>query len=318
MRAIVLPVFLGLCVGPCAVAMADDERAAEPKDKEQKAVDQGGELSMFWVPYGGAYVRAAWGVQFRYDMPLIKKPGVLWETTKLTLAASEVYGYTNNRLSAYAEVTPIAFFKLRVTAAHDYMLRGFDGGIRVLTTAGQMRLSAGMVERGNANAVDWVDGVNNSDVFTEPVYGGGLRLLIQPTLQAKVGPIGVQYTLTADINHYSVDGYSGDDIFHDPHTYSLRELSDWGISHQGTVAYIAELSGELIAGLTSRYYAPRNIDNIESLSLEGTFFYKADWDYFGERWHPWGAAQIGTLLSDPMHEREFSWVLVFGADVRLF
>jgi hypothetical protein len=277
------------------------------------------ELGAFIVPIGGAYLRTGLGVTLRYQVPLVNKPGVLWETTNVTVGVRETYGYVNNTLGAFVEVTPIAFFKLQAVASYDTLLPyPFAGGMRRLTPLGKQKLAAGEVERGNSEAIDWVDGKENRAIFEAPLTSHGLRLRIQPTLQAKLGPILLQYNFAIDYNNYRAGSYGGEDeIYHDTFTFSLRRMRDWGMFHEGTVAYQLPVKADLRVGVTSRFYRPMGT-KLDSLSVNGLVYFRPSQRFLRDRLSPYAAVQLGTLLLDPMHRYDFSWLILIAADFKLF
>jgi hypothetical protein len=296
---------------------APETAGAPPGPTDVRPRAPSAELGFVLVAWGMAYTRSALGLNARYEAPLVGRPGVLWNTTNVAFGVRNLYGYVNNTLSAFVEVTPIAFFKLQLSAAYDSLIiHPASGGARVLTPLGEQKLKDGDVKRGDADAIDWVDGKDNRKNFFAPVSADGLRLRIQPTLQAKAGPLGLQYNFTADFNFYRAANYNGDAIVSDTFTFTLRKLRDFGHVHELVAA--AEIPGirdELRVGAVGKYYhvAGTGLDN---LSLNALVFYRPRWSVLGERVSPWVAAQAGTNLIDPMHQYDFSWVLVLGVDLR--
>lgn len=315
------PLFMVVGLVMITLVCVPAARADESGDRDPSA-----EIGLIMVPYGMNYLRVALGVTAKYQIPLIEKPGVLWETSNVTVGLRNLHGFVNNTTGAFIEVTPIAVFKLRVTASYDRMIvNPFDGGVRVLTDNGRALLAQGRIERGNDDAIDWVDGQNNSAVFRDPIGGGGLRLKIQPTLQARFGPIAVQYNFLADINRYSAgdaDTTDGDDVYHDTYTFTLRQLHDRSFGHDVLIAYDAPrepgqlLPGEVLAGLRLSYTKVSGTE-LDNVGLLAVLRYRPDVAWFGDRWKPWTIAQLGTHLSDPMHQYDFAWVLALGVDISM-
>jgi hypothetical protein len=279
-------------------------------------------VSFVWVPWGMNYIRAAIGLTATYKAPLVQRQGILWDTTNVTVGVRNFFGFVNNTAGAFVEVTPIAFFKLHVYAGYDRLFIGsFNGGMRVLTPAGRQRLAEGRVERGNLDAVDWSDNDvarNNRLIFEAPHGADGMRLRIIPTLQGKVGPVGIQYNFMADFNFYRAEGDGPDDIYHDTFTFTLRKLRDKGFQHELNVALtVPNIPDEIIAGLTGRYYHVPSTE-LHNLFAGALFFVRPRWRLAGERISFFGGGQVGTNLIDPMYQYAFSWVSFVGVDCKLF
>jgi hypothetical protein len=308
---------LGLAPGPAHAAdyrvPPDTRVVAAPKPRVPSL-----DLTIAAVPWGMAYDRSGLAANIRYQTPLINRPGVLWEKTNITVGVRDAFGYVNNSLAAFAEVTPIGFFKLQVSAAYDtFFVNPFSGGTRVLTALGRTQLAEGNVARGRAGAVDWVNGKNDHAIFNAPIAGDGVRLKIQPTLQGKVGPIAAQYTFTADFNVYRSGRYGCDDVYHDTFTFTLRKLCDHGFLNELLVVYeIPNLRDEVRFGVVGKYFrvAGTGLDN---LNVGAVGFYRPRLAVFGERFSPWITAQLGTNLRDPMYRYAFAWVVALGVDLKL-
>lgn len=291
--------------------------ALAPSPPRQSSLD----LSLVWVPWGMHYTRSAWGATIAYKEPLVRKNGVLWDSTNITVGFRDLYGYVNNTFGPFIEITPIAFFKFRVEGAYDYFIYApFNGGLRVLTPLGHQRLAAGQVERGNTNAVDWSgdDGVNNDDNYKPTINIGGGRLRIMPTLQGKAGPIVFQYNFMADFNFYRAPGASYNDVFHDTFTFTLRKLHDVSQTHELVVGYAFPIRspGELLLGVSARYNRVMGT-GLDQLSLVALAFGRLPRRFLRDKVSPFAAVQAGTLLIDPMWQYAFSWVTVVGADITL-
>ncbi|UQA58847.1 hypothetical protein [Polyangium aurulentum] len=308
---------------PREAAPAATPKLAPPaKEEPPKRRVPTASLNFFWVPYGMNYVRAAIGLGATYKAPLVQRPGILWDTTNVTVGIRNQFGFVNNTAGAFVEVTPIAFFKLHVYAGYDVLFPGyFNGGLRILTPLARQRLAEGRIERGNRDALDWSDtneAKDNRAIFEPPRLGGGLRVRAVPTLQGKIGPVGIQYNFTADFNFYRIDGSAQDDLFHDTFTFTVKKMRDVGFGHDVTVAYsVPDIPDEILAGVTGRYYYVPSTD-IDNLALNALFFIRPRWRFFDERLSVFGAAQVGTNLIDPIYQYAFSWVLVVGADFKLF
>lgn len=315
----------GLCVLSCLAAAAP-AAAEEPADAEAAAEGEAaapprapkGELGFVLVPWGMAYTRSALGAYFRYEAPLIRRPGVLWDTTNVAFGVRDTYGYVNNALTPFVEITPIAFFKLQAAASYDMLIPDpANGGLRVLTPLGEERLAAGQVERGDPAAVDWVDGQDNREVFSAPVFGHGLRARVQPTLQAKLGPVGMQYNFVADWNWYTGGDHGGDAIYHDSFTFTLRKMRDMGMSHELVLVFdVPGVQDTIRFGAVGKYYRASGT-GLERLETVGLLYYRPGKPWVGQSGTPWFAGQFGTNVIDPMHELDFSWVLAMGLDFRV-
>lgn len=299
-----------------------DKPVAPPEDPPKPRVTTV-DASLFWVPWGMHYTRAAVGGSLTYRTPLVRKPGILWDTTNVAIGVRDVYGFVNNTLTAFAEITPIAVFKLNVQASYDrFIVSPFNGGMRTLTPAGEKRLSEGDVHRGSPTSVDWVTekgGMDNTENFREHINTGGFRARILPTLQGKVGPVGIQYNFTADWNFYDVEGLERSTVYHDTFTFTLRRLHDFAHAHELVVAYGAPLKapGELLLGVTSRYQHVMGT-GLDQLTLSALVFFRYPKKFWSSRLSPFAAGNAGTNLIDPMWQYAFSWILVVGADYNIY
>ncbi|MDC3986905.1 hypothetical protein [Polyangium jinanense] len=296
------------------------EAPAPPDERRPRSLD----LSVFYVPWGMHYTRSAIGATLGYKIPLVQKKGVLWDSTNVTVGVRDVYGFVNNTVGPFIDITPIAFFRLQVQGAFDYFIKEpFNGGMRVMTPLGRERLAAGQIRRGRLTAVDWVnqedgEGMDNPAHFRPAINHGGFRLRVLPTLQGKVGPIAFQYNFTGDWNYYTAPGADADDVYHDNFTFTLRKLQDFSHAHEVLVAYTAPVPkpGELMLGLSGRYQRVLGT-GLEQLTLHAVAFGRWPKKFLSDRMSPFAIAQLGTNLIDPMWQYAFSWILVVGADFNL-
>lgn len=307
-------ILLLVCLLSGVVAHAQEAAAEVPLRKPSL------DATAFTVPYGVAYIRAAWGGSLQYQIPLVQQPGILWDTTNVAFGLREMYGYVVNSLTGYAEITPIAFFKLNVSASHDmFIIDPFSGGVRVLTPEGEERLRGGQVRRGDVNAVDWVDGQNNRLIFSAPTFGQGLRLRVTPTLQGRLGPVAFQYNFTWDYNDYFTGRYGPEAVFHDTISFTLRKLRDTGVTHEAILLYeVPGIQEQVRLGVVGRHYVVMGT-GLVSQSVVGLFSVRAapGWLGMSKNLAPWVIAQVGTNTIDPLHQFDLSWVLVAGMDFHI-
>lgn len=307
-------ILLLVCMLTGLVARAEEPAAGEPLRKPSL------DATALLVPWGAAYTRAAIGGSLQYQVPLVQQPGILWDTTNVTFGVRQMYCFVFNSLTGYAEITPIAFFKLNVSASHDvFTIDPFSGGVRVLTPEGQERLGSGQVRRGDASAVDWVDGQNNRQIFSAPTSGQGLRLRVTPTLQGRVGPVAFQYNFTWDYNDYHTGRYGPEAVFHDSVSFTLRKLRDTGVTHEAVVVYeVPGIPEQVRLGVVGRHYVPVGT-GLVSQSVVGHFSIRAapGWLGMSRNLAPWLIAQVGTNTIDPMHQSDLSMVLVAGMDIHI-
>lgn len=292
--------------------------ATRAEDLASKPRVAHGDLGLVLVPWGMAYTRAGAGLNFSYKIPLIQQPGILWDSTNITFGASDFYGFVNNSAAAFVEITPIAFFKLQVSAGYDlFIVDPFSGGVRVLTDLGRQRLAEGRMGRGTPGALDWAEGQDDRSLFEAPIGGDGLRLKVAPTLQAKFGPVGIQYNYTADFNFYRAGSHGPDAIINDTFTQTLQKMRDLLHVHELTVAVdVPGVGKEMLAGVTTKYYQVAGT-GLNNLNINALLFYRPGVEWFGPGTSPWAAAQVGTHLIDPMYQYDFSWVVVLGLDWKL-
>jgi len=300
--------------------------ADEPKSKDTEVKPNErpstADLNLFWVPWGMHYTRAAWGMQLGYKIPLVQKPGVLWETTYFAAGVRDVYGYVNNSSQVWAELVPIAVFKVRAEGAYDVFIPPpFNGGMRLLTANGTSLLEQGKLQNGSKDQIDWVhdESLGNRAIFQAPITSGGFRFRLMPTLQGKLGPISFQYNFTADWNWYHAPLAPSDAIYQDNFTFTLRRLHDFDHAHELLVAYNfpVKAPAEVLVGVSARYHKTLGT-GLDQLSLNSLFFLRWPKKFWGERMSPFAGGNVGTHLIDPMWRYAFSWILVVGADFNLY
>lgn len=304
-------------------AQSDAQQPASKNDSVAKPPPRQAstDLSLVWVPWGMHYTRAGWGATFTHRVPLVRKNGILWDSTNIAVGVRDFYGYVNNTFGPFLEITPIAFFKFRVEAGYDYFIHSpFNGGMRVLTPLGEQRLAAGQFERDNKSALDWTNnaGMDNRANFTAPINIGGTRLRLMPTLQGKVGAFVFQYNFTADFNFYHAPGATNKNVYHDSFTFTLRKLQDISQTHELLLAYSVPMQtpGELLIGLSTRYNRVQGT-GLDQLAMMGLVFARFPRKILKGKVSPFAAVQAGTLLVDPLWQYAFSWLTVVGADINL-
>ena len=69
-------------------------------------------------------------------------------------------------------------------------------------------------------------------------------------------------------------------------------------------------------GAVGKYYRVSGT-GLERLETVGLLYYRPGSPWIGQSGTPWFAAQLGTNVIDPLHELDFSWVLVLGLDFRV-
>ena len=277
------------------LALASTARAEETVVPPPAPRKPAAEAGIVLVPYGLNYLRAGAGASFRYDIPLVQQPGLLWDSTMLSFGVRDFFGFVNNNLSAFVEVVPIAFFKLQVAAGWDTLfVAPLSGGVRVLTPEGEQRLAGGQVQRDNLQTVDWVNGQDNRANFYAPVDGQGLRVKVTPTLQAALGPVAAQYNFTWDYNAYTAADHGPDAVFHDSFTFTLRKMRDVGLVHELVLVYQMPVPGDFKLGLNGKHYSILGTGlQSQNVSLFG--FYKPAWGWVDGRLKPWVVGQADSI-----------------------
>jgi len=292
------------------VLLASSTASAEPRESR---VD----VSAFAVPWGMAYTRCAVGGSAAYVAPLSQDPGALWNTTEARVGVRDVYGWVNNELGAFAEITPVAVFKLRGEVGWGAFIKPpVNGGFRTLTEYGRQLLDEGKVGRNGGDTLDWSrdGGVDNRAHFNEPIGAHGLRARLIPTFQVQVGPLIGVYTFTLDYADFRGPGRSADDVFHDTSAFTLRKVRDVLLMHEGLLAWQwTGVRDEVIVGAQVRQYRATST-GLDSLGVFGLVLVQRDGKLVRKSFAPFALAQAGSYLRDPMHRGDLSWVLVVGAD----
>ena len=277
------------------------------------------DATAFAVPWGMAYTRCAVGGNAAWVAPLSQDPGVLWSNTELRLGVRDVYGWVNDEFAAFAEVTPIAFFKLRAEASWNAFIKPpVNGGLRLLTAEGRALLDAGRIARKDPEALDWSrdEGLDDRRHFGGPMNAMGFRARLMPTLQAQLGPIVGVYTFTLDYADFRGPGRTVDDVYHDSFGFTLRRIRDFTLLHEGFVGYQwLGARDQVVVGAQLRWLRVPST-GLESVGVFGVIVAQRDDRVTRKAFSPFALAQVGSFVRDPMHRGDLSWVLVVGADFR--
>lgn len=277
------------------------------------------DATAFAVPWGMAYTRCALGGSLSWAAPLSQDPGDLWRITEVRVGVRDLYGWVNNEAAAFAEVTPIAFFKLRTELGWNAFIKPpVNGGMRLLTPFGRQLLDQRRIARKDAEALDWSrdEGLDDRRHFTAPEWAQGVRARVMPTLQGKVGPIVAAYTFMLDYADFRGPGRSADDVYHDSFNFTLRKVRDVVLVHDAFVGLQWDGARDrVIVGADFRHQRVLGT-GLDSVGLFGVAIVQRDPTLVSHAFSPFALAQVGSYLRDPMHQGDFSWVLVVGADWR--
>jgi hypothetical protein len=165
-------------------------------------------------------VGAALGTKLFYRMPLIKKPGKLWESTKVDVGIENSLSPAFDFVGAFVDIEPIAVFDLALHAQFASYYDALGYGFRDLKGY-------------DSSALDSIDAKN----------AAGCILSAAPTLQFAFGHVAVSDTL--HMNYFYVDGGKG--YFYE--TFANCALAKSGVEFYNDSYLLWMLDSELMLGL---------------------------------------------------------------------
>lgn len=301
LRIVAIIMMMGLCVlflSPPMTRAADDTAKADQGSSGQSTADRklGGHLTFYGDLAGrvnpaalglllGINYRDVYGYSEKYDAA-----SSYWQTG-LSLGISPAYGQT----SVHVEWMPFIIFSLRAQGDY-YRFFGRSNSLLSFSSAG---------DPFGENA--------NKDRHDEEI-ANGQRLMLQPTLQGKIG--GFLLRNQTDMAYYRFSGRGP--YFLDQEYYTLLKDGDYLISNRTEILYEAWKDPRGKTLLAGPYYDATRADDarITQQKIGGTIYWvPADKLWGTDR--PRIYLKGGYHLQDPNFQGQLYMTLGVGFDVDL-
>jgi hypothetical protein len=178
---------------------------------------------------------AEYRTRIGYMRRLGQSEELLWRDTFLSLGGQVRLNPCYTAVGPMVQWQPIAVFNLKALVD----AYGFFG-------------TAGMLQSFRSPLDEYSDAVQRARPAARDTYGTtGWHAMLQPTLQARVGPIALQNVLTVDYFHMRLRG--GDTLWYDAGPDTLLPGRGWMLTEEVNLVYFA---GRLTLGATFRYLLP--------------------------------------------------------------
>ncbi len=185
------------------------------------------------------------GTKLYYRIPLVRAPGILWESTRIDLGVTNELSPAFDFAGAYVDIEPIAFFDLELAAKALGYYKALGHGFNELPG-----LDAGF----DNTALDGL-GVRDSS---------GYLLSATPTLKAALGPLVVLDSL--HFSYFDVDSSSG--FFFDIVNNVVLAKRAWEIKNEAFA--MADVGGGFLVGLNDTWLlVPDSLYVVHHVNLVG-------------------------------------------------
>ena len=209
------------------------------------------------------------GTNLFYRMPLARKDGILWESTRIDVGISNDLSPAYDFVGAYVDIEPIAVFDLALKAQFVGYYDALDYGFRDLASYGSGFDSSALKEIDDRNA-------------------SGYILSAAPTFKFAFGKIAFSDTLF--MNYFNVDG--GEGYFYEIYGNCVLAKRDIELYNDAYLLWV--LDGGFMAGLNeSLLGVPRSGYRSQTLQAVGTMNKR-----LSERLAVYGALTAGLYLED--------------------
>jgi len=287
MRRIPLCIVITIVIAAAASAQKKDD-VTEKQKKEHPTVMRA-ERGLYWnnsialcYNYLGFRIEST----LYYSIPLIEKPGILFETTKVDLGVQEMWSPTFNRTSFYMKLEPLAVFDVVFTAGYDYIYKELYGGI--------YRFSRTDVQRNEFYSTN----NKRKDNAVSESNGGGFRMTVTPTFKVAFKGLALLYSFTADYHVYNFGGH-----YYDPSTFMLHKGNDICIQHDAKMVYLIE-PVMLRVGVRFVDKWAESKRGSDSMSMMGLLLWTPVFDFIPEGSYPYIAVLGGSYIRDRYYENE--------------
>ena len=178
---------------------------------------------------------AEYRMHINYRQRLGQSEDLLWRNTFLSLGGHVRLNPAYSAVGPMVEWQPMAIFNLKALVD----AYGFFG-------------TAGMLQSFRSPLDDYSDAVQRARTEALDTYGTiGWHAMVQPTLQAQVGPVAIQNVFTVDYWDMRLRG--GDTLWYDAGPDTLLPGRGWTLTEEVNLVYLA---GPLTVGATMRYLLP--------------------------------------------------------------
>ena len=232
------PLLCGLLLlGAPALAQGPTENPPEVPRPEPKQTDiPARRLNLDHFVGGGVNPTVA---EYRTRIGHVRRLGqseeLLWRDTFLSLGGQVRINPCYTAVGPMLQWQPIAVFNLKALVD----AYGFFG-------------TAGMLQSFRSPLDEYSDAVQRARTAARDTYGTtGWHAMLQPTLQARVGPIALQSVLTVDYFNMRLRG--DDTLWYDAGPDTLLPGRGWMLTEEVNLVYFA---GRLTLGATFRYLLP--------------------------------------------------------------
>lgn len=240
--------------------------------------------------YDGMYLKA----NIYYKFPLIKDPGILWESTEVNIGLQEYITPAFQRSSVFLKITPIAFFDISAYAGYDYICKEPAGGMKIVDAPDSDY---------DEEALDKIDGKAK----------GGFRMSVIPALKFAFHNIAAMYSLKVEYHDYNSDEY-----YYDYETSLIHKGRDTGFEHNAALAYLLKPFNNCdtlaIAVILTDYHVNSTGDN--SSTLMAAVEYNFTWPGFTENIESNLGLAGGTFLHDRYEKGNPTFALKFGVQFK--
>jgi len=223
-----------------------------------------------------------------HTSPLVKKVGLLWESTKTRIGVQNEWTPADNLLSVRFECEPIAFFDVTVKAGFFSMFDALGYGC--------FRMADGAAGEYNLKTQDR-EGRGSA---------GGYWISVTPTVKAKIGRIIALNTLA--VNRISIDGPGR---FLELHSYLPHKTIDVDLVNNTIALY--ECSQKILAGMSFKntyvYGTSRFSQQISGMAIFKTAPIA--------RLPRFLLLNAGMYLKDPLFTNKIYLAFLAGADIKV-
>ncbi len=235
-----------------------------------------------------------------YRLPLVKKPGKLWRSTKIDMGVQEYLSPSFQRASAFVKIEPIAVFDVVAYAGYDYIydLNNDTFGPGFLTFSSP----DDPYDTDDRKAMD-------GDAR------GGFRMVVIPTFKIAFGPVAALYSFSIEYHDYNFDGY-----FYDPSTFILHEGEDIVYKHDAKLLYKFGPFNNIGTFRVGVNFTNLWVDSTDknSMKIAGMAVYVPKWSFQGENLQPYFVTMMGSHIQDRYYKGKFYFALLMGVNYKMF
>jgi len=244
------------------------------------------------------YLGLALSANVYYRFPLIKKPGMLWKTTRIDIGVQETITPSFNRISAMLAIEPIAVFDVKVYAGYDLEFAALTGG---------------MYEVPNPNTTSIAYGNSYDDVTVDGTRytGHGFRLKIVPTAKFALGPVAALYSFIVGYHTYNDETATG--YYYDPEMAMIHAVNEWYFTHDAKLLFQV---WDFRIGANWLYNIV-NSTGYTNMELVGMVVYTPSWRFLPESVAPYAVLQMGSYLWDQYHTGHITFGLLLGVSWKI-